>query len=496
MPTINGLRDPEAAEAVDARVLSLHRGPTVAVLPEGDLERLHAAILTTMERVGVAIWSARVAERLRTAGAMVDVEAMRVRFPASLVEEALVRAPRELTLGARDPACDLRVGGRQGWLGAGGRAARVVDLGTDTRRPPVLADLATLAHIADAQPQVGIVGPPPPALDVPETDRPLVELRTLLASTTKHVHVEAVHDRQTARALLEIATLAAGNATAFRARPLVSALAPLGSPLTLDGLDAVEALAAAGMPSAWVATPGAGRAMPPSLAGALVTTVAGSLAGIVALQLLVPSAPTFLATRTRMTRPDDGPPRGSHDLRFAMAWTQLAHRLGVPAYVGGATSGAKSSDWQAGMEDGLAATATWMTGPDVRAGAGLRDGGRLFSPVAMLLDAEVFDLVRRIPLGFAVDDDTLALEVIEKVGPGEHFLGEPHTVRHMREAWRARFMDTEPWEAWEEAGRPQPPERARARALEVLASHEPTPLPSQVRERIEEVIAEHARDHR
>jgi len=95
--------------------------------------------------------------------------------------------------------------------------------------------------------------------------------------------------------------------------------------------------------------------------------------------------------------------------------------------------------------------------------------------------------------GFDVDEETLALEVIEKVGPGEHFLGERHTLRHMREAWTSRYMDKDTWEAWEEAETPQPPERAHDRASELLDTHEPSALPTEAEQRIREVIAEHER---
>jgi trimethylamine--corrinoid protein Co-methyltransferase len=280
---------------------------------------------------------------------------------------------------------------------------------------------------------------------------------------------------------------------------VVSAYLPIRSPLALDGdaLEAADLLAQAGIPCGLVASPVAGTSAPATLAGALVTAAAEVLAGLVALQLLEPGAPTFLGTRALEVNLGEGRsgPGGPQDPLFEMAWVQLARLVGLPAQLGALATGAKSSDWQAGMESGLSGTACWMAGPDLLASAGLRDGARLFSPVAMLLDTELFDLVRQIPLGFEVDEETLAVEVIEKVGPGGHFLGERHTLRHMREAWRARFMDTETWEAWEEKGRPQPPEHAAEGARELIASHEPTPLEPDTEERIREVIAEHEREH-
>lgn len=471
----------------------LHPGPTIGVLSEDALERIRSAALRVLDDLGVRIASDGVRGRLKAAGARVGAE--RARLPRPLIDEALGQAPRELVLAARDPSADLRVGRGDGWLGTGGPAGRAVDLRTDERRDPTLADVADAARLADAAPQLGYLGPSVVALDLPAEARTLRELHVRLANTSKHVQVVAPATRPEAEALAEIARLAAGDE--LRDRPIVSAVLPVASALALDGdrLEAAIALAEAGVPWDVVAEPVAGVTAPATLAGALVSALAEALAGFVSLQLLAPGTASILGTRS-LRVPDDelGPlPCGPSDPLFQMAWIQLARSLGLPAHVDAFATGSRSSDWQAGIEGGLSATAAWMTGPDLLAAAGMRDGGRVFSPIAMLLDSELFDLVRRIPLGFAADDEALAVEVIEGVGPGGHFLGETHTLRHMREAWMSRFMDTDTWEAWEGSGRPQPPERARAKALELLETHEPLPLEPGVDERIREVIAEHER---
>jgi trimethylamine--corrinoid protein Co-methyltransferase len=477
-------------------VLSLRRGPTIDVLPEGDLERIVAAALEVLATTGVAIGDRTIRDQLATAGADVGE---RVRFPSVVLEDVLRLAPREMLLAARDPERDLRVDGTEGWFSTGGRADTFVDLATDERRGSTEADLAAVSRLADAVPQIGFLGPSAAALDVPGSHRALRELHVQIANTSHHVQLEISAEHPSAQTLVEIARAVAGDDDALRARPLVSAVLPIRSPLAFDdgGLEAALVLARAGIPVGFVAAPVAGSSTPATLAGALVTVCAEVLAGVATVELLVPNAPAFVGARPflALVAGGDPVPGGSHGLRFQMAWVQVARRLGLPALAGAFATGSRSSDWQAGIEAGLSATACWMTGPDLLAAAGARDGGRVFSPVAMLLDAELFDLVRRIPLGLEVDEDALALEVIEKVGPGEHFLGEPHTLRHMRAFWTSRYMDTDPWEMWEEAGRPQPPERAAERARELLDSHQPTPLPPAVDDRIREVIAEHERDH-
>ncbi|HEU4529457.1 MAG TPA: trimethylamine methyltransferase family protein [Actinomycetota bacterium] len=493
MPAINALRQQAPTTPPGARVLPLRRGPGVDVLRERDLERIHDAAFRVLDDLGVRVGSHRIRGRLKEAGAHVGPE--RAHLPRPLVDEALWEAPRELVLAARDPSADLRVGAGDGWLGTGGPAERTVDLRSDERRASTLADVADVARLADALPQVGYLGPSVRALDLAAETRAPRELHVRFANTSKHVQVEVAPHRADVEACLEIARLAAG--ADLRQRPVVSALLRVRGPLGSDGerLEVAAALAQAGIPVGVVAEPIAGATAPATLAGALVTALAETVAGLAILQLLAPGTPVFIGTDAlRVTMLGRDPtPGGASDPLFQLAWVQLARRVGLPAHVGAFATGSRSSDWQAGIEGGLSATAAWMAGPDLLAAAGMRGGGRVFSPIAMLLDTELFDLVRRIPLGSAADDEALAVEVIEGVGPGGHFLGEAHTLRHMREAWMSRFMDTDTWEAWEEAGRPQPPERAHARALELLETHEPLPLEPAVEERIREVIAEHER---
>jgi len=83
--------------------------------------------------------------------------------------------------------------------------------------------------------------------------------------------------------------------------------------------------------------------------------------------------------------------------------------------------------------------------------------------------------------------------VIEEVGPGGHYLAQAHTLRNMRSQWQSRFFGRDPWEDWEAAGRPGPSDRARARAVAILAEHHPAPLPDGVEEQILEVIAAYGR---
>jgi trimethylamine--corrinoid protein Co-methyltransferase len=113
-------------------------------------------------------------------------------------------------------------------------------------------------------------------------------------------------------------------------------------------------------------------------------------------------------------------------------------------------------------------------------------GARIFSFEQLLLDCEIYEMLRVVAQGFAIDADTLALEVIDAVGPGSHFLGQKHTRTHMRQVWQPTLFNRTPWEEWERQGRPSALDRAREQARHILSSHQPEPLPCA--DRLKEII--------
>ena len=115
--------------------------------------------------------------------------------------------------------------------------------------------------------------------------------------------------------------------------------------------------------------------------------------------------------------------------------------------------------------------------PDIVLGLGGLGGTT--SPEAMVIDNEIVDYALRFAQGIEVNEDTLAVDVIDKAGPGGHFLGEKHTLNHFRERWMPR-LDVDSLETWEKEGIKSLGELAHEKVKEILATHKPTPLPEDV----------------
>jgi trimethylamine--corrinoid protein Co-methyltransferase len=156
--------------------------------------------------------------------------------------------------------------------------------------------------------------------------------------------------------------------------------------------------------------------------------------------------------------------------------------------MGSFATGAKEPDWQAGIENSLSTFMASAVGSDMLLGVGLLNGSRVWSYEQLMLDCEIYGIVRATLRGIPVDEETIALSTIAEVGPAGDYLTSEHTRRHMRELFRPRYLDRRPMGAWE-ADPERARDRARARAKELLRDHRPDALESGLSAELDRIIA-------
>jgi trimethylamine--corrinoid protein Co-methyltransferase len=477
------------------RIRPLRSRLRVDLLVEEEVERIVDAAFEVLARVGLQIDSEPVLRDLAAAGADVDLESERVRFPRAVVEEALAAMPRDFVMAARDPSCDLPIDGSAGYLSLDGTPAFVLDLDTQQRRSPTREDYLQAMRLADALPEIAYTWPPFALADVHPSTQSVWQAYLELAGTTKHAQPNEVITPGDARATVAMATAMAGSADALRSRPLISSYQCAISPLSYDGaaIEAALEFARAGVPAGWVSMAVATAAAPTTLAGHLVSVHAELLGGVAVLETLVPGAPTFYGPYQAfmdLRSGDMNPAWGGEDVLFKLASAQLARRLGLRMNIMGYGTGAKTADWQAGVQHAMSLMGVALAGSgELIASAGTLHGSRVFSHEQLVLDAELFGMVCHMLDGFTVTDDDMAVDVIEAAGPAGHFLDSPHTLAHMRERWMSELFGTDNWDAWIDAGRPEPKDRAREKARELLATHVPEPLPDDLDTELRAIVA-------
>lgn len=461
------------------------------VFSPDEVKRIHTATLDVIESVGVRFPSQRALDIWEAHGASVDRQTKVVKAKGHLIEEALKACPPAYDLAARDPRQDLPLDGNHVWVGTDGCGVEVIDLHTGQRRTSCLQDVVEIARVADALEEIGFHWVPVSAQDKPTRTRGLHEIKAIWENSTKHVQTESIYNEDEARTAIEMAAAIAGGREALRKRPVLSLMQCTAPPLGHDGgsLDAALVAAEAGIPTGFMTMAACLTTGPATLAGNLVVGNAEVIAATALLQLAYPGAPVFYAAAQTASDLRSGAYTGGgpEDFLFGAATNVLADFYNIPLSMGSFATGAKEPNWQAGVDNSLSTFMASVVMSDMLLGVGFLHGSRIWSYAQMLMDCEIFEIVRRVIAGIEVDDETLAIDTIKAVGPGGNFLTQKHTRQHMREIFVPQFMDRRPYNVWEEK-RDGAVEWATEKARQILATHQPVPLDPSLSAELERII--------
>lgn len=464
--------------------------PAIRVLSQAQIEELHYATLEVLRRTGVRVLVEEARDLLRKAGCWVDGD--RVRFPAGLVEWAIRTAPSRVVLCDREgrPAMFLEDG--RTYFGTGSDTPFVIDIHTGERRPSRLQDVVNMTRLVDGLPNLDFVMCMGIAQDVDQSVSDLYHFRAMVENTTKPICYTAWNLRNL-KAIIEMCEAVAGGEEAFQRNPFAILYAEPISPLQhiVEGTEKLLYTCRKRLPIVY--TPGMmfGAAAPMTSAGGLVVANAELLSGLVMAQLacegvgfVYGGGVTIMDMRTMSVT------YASPEFLLNMvALTELAHYYHLPVFSFGACSDSKCFDQQAGLEGGMWTLLAALAGGNLCHDVGYIDSGLTASMEMVVLGDEAAGMVRRFMQGITVDAETLALDVIDAVGPGGSFLGTDHTVRHVRENWFPTLLERGSYENWVQAGKRTLGDKARQRALQILETHQPKPLEPAVKQKLDAIIA-------
>jgi len=330
------------------------------------------------------------------------------------------------------------------------------------------------------------------AQDCPPETRVLHEFDACVRNSSKHTIVVSIKEDWEARALLRMAEALAGGREQLRRRPPFTAIICTVSPLHQErfGMDLALALAEAGVPVSFYPMPILGATAPVTVAGAAVVNNAELLAASVVVQLAHPGAKVIHGGGPTAMDMNSGAYASSAPEAILLRAIQghMADFYGMPAWFGAGATTAKEPGAQAAYENALAMVMAYANGADVTFGTGLLDGSRILCLENVVLDDEVFGMVKRILRGVTVDDETLAVDLVKRMGFDGSYLFDRHTRVHVRELWQAGLGETGSFETWAQAGRRSAVDRAADRVRDILAA-EPEPFPEDLGREFDAVIA-------
>lgn len=457
------------------------------VLDRSGIELIGGAALEILEVTGVAVRSEKAQDLLCKAGCDVDKKSAAVFFPQGLVLEMAKKNDRAVTFFGRTRRHDARLDFEHVHVCSDGNGTEAMDFETRTRRSSRKSDVAMSALVADALAGHAVNWPNVTSQDVPQGTRHIHDLQASLENTEKHITLATDTTVWEVQDVIELASAAAGGEEELRKRPFISSIHTSSSPLAIEGegLDAGLVAADAGLPICFYVMPGPGSTGPATLAGSVAVAVAEALAGNTIFQLhrqgtaFVFScgiAPLDMRTSTRA----GGSPE--HGLTSA-AFAQMAHHFGFPALVGGFVTTSKEPDQQATYEKMASAITPMMAGADMIAGIGLLEDCRTVWLEQLVIDDEIARVIARMMRGIDVDEDSLALDVVHRVGIGRDYLGQRHTMEHFRtEHFMPVVSDRYSFDSWVARGSRTLLERARQEVTRILKEHTVEPLRSEVEE--------------
>lgn len=450
---------------------------TMAFSPctEAQLQRIHQASLEVLERTGVAVQEDEARSLLLDAGAH-ESAGNRVRIPSWMVKRALASAPERVTLWSRDgrPAMPMEPGGRV-FFGTGSDTPNTIDLQSGQRRPAVKDDTRRMATLCDALENMDFVMSMGIASDVPRSTSFVHEFDAMLRGTDKPMVFTAADNRDM-QTIYEIALVLSGSPQAIRERPWLLLYSEPLSPLqhTKMGTEKLLFCAERGIPCVYVCGLMAGSTGPATLAGSLAVGNAEGLSGLVISQLKRPGAPfVYGGNVTTMDMRTSVLTYASPE--FSLTNSVFAalgryYRLPVWGLAGAADS--KVVDAQAGSEATLSILSALLSGGNLVHDIGYLESGLTSSMEMILLGDEVIPMCRRFVRGVALDDASFALDLVDEIGPGGHFLESRHTRDTFRkEHWITRFMDRQRFPAWQTSGGLDMADRLNAAARAILDKH-------------------------
>ena len=463
------------------------------ILSEQEVQKLHSASLEVLNTIGLKVDSEKARKMLEEAGAKVDHETMMVRFPPNLVDESMKKAPQRVIYGARNPKYDLVLepGGNTYNRTISG-AEGYIDLETGKYRLAKMSDVKDWVKLVDALENIDYFGLPYPS-DVDADTRDLRMMPVVLENTEKHFIFQP-YSGEHMELMVELALAVVGSKEELKKRPIFNILTSITSPLQLleYAFDVIVSAGKYGIPVELNTMAIAGGTAPVTVAGLTLLSHTEALAGIAIAEIANPGAPMVYRPLPMVMDMSSGVAlEGTvENAMIAAAQAQLVRETyGIPTNLFGQVADAFITDGQSMIERVFNALLPALAGANIVSGSGGLEHCYTVDPVQLVIDDEIMGMTKRILRGFEVNDDTLGLEALARVGPGGNFLSDDHTLKYFKtEYYRPRIFNRGTREIWQSKGGKDLNENARQRAKTILKEHRPAPLVEDIVKELDSII--------
>jgi trimethylamine--corrinoid protein Co-methyltransferase len=471
--------------------------PKLEILSPEQVQRVLEDAYQLLSRVGVKVQSQEACQLLGDSGAMVDGSRAVIKISTPLIEKALRTAPSIFQLFSRQGSAVITYGGDQVHFDPGSSGVHILDPETLEHRPSTSGDLARIIKVTEMLPQYDAQSTAVVCNDVPSAIGDLYRLYLVLLLSEKPV-VTGSFSINGLDIMIEMLALFAGGRKQLAQKPrAVFDVCPT-PPLIWSEFAAQNLikLARAGIPAEMVSMPLAGAASPVTLLGSITQHAAESLVGIVIHQAAQPGAPIVWGGAPAIfDMRKGGTPFGAIETAMLnAACAQVGKSLNLPTHGYLGASDAKVVDAQSGVESSTTAMLGALVGINMISGAGMLDFLACQSPEKLVLDAEAISSARRLLAGVSdIEGDLISsfYEVFE-------FKGDFLKQRITRDLFKkeqylpSEVIDRDSLRGWQEAGKLDAWQRAKARTRMLLDGYQPPDLDPKLRDELTKLTSIHA----
>ena len=464
-------------------------------LTDTDITAINDTVFKILEEVGFADATPHCIELCVSIGAKYSEDDGRLRFPKAVVEDAMDKCCRNLTLYGQDPKHDMHLTGQKVHFSTAGAAVLIADTVKNEYRESTAQDLYDMARIVDKCDNIHMFQRTCVLRDI--LDNRAMDINTTynaVSGTTKHVGAswtEVPHLEDT----LKMLHIIAGGEDKWRERPFVSiSCCHVVPPMkfTEEALGCVRTAVEGGMPVLLLSAGQSGATSPACLAGAVAQAWAECLGGLVYVNAIKPGAPAILGTWPFVSDLRTGAMSGGSPEQaiLSSACAQMGNHFDLPTGTACGMSDSKFPDFQGGAERAYTTTCAATSGANiVYEAAGMYASLLSACPESLLIDNDVLGAALRITRGIEVNEQSLSFEVLKDVCMGQkgHYLGADQTIEVMQTEYiYPDFGDRLSPNQWDEQGKPVLLDRAIANKNEILNNYHPTHISDEVDRQVRE----------
>jgi trimethylamine--corrinoid protein Co-methyltransferase len=462
-------------------------------LSDAQCQKIHEAALAILEKTGALFQCPEALQILKKGGARVDGE--RVYIPAPMVEWALKTVPHQFTLHDQEGKPKHAIGGRHSLFGTGSDCLNLLDHRTGEHRDPSIRDLIELITLCDSLPNIDFLMSMVIPADFPRSMADRIQMELMLTHSTKPI-IGVSFSYEGTVDIIRMAESVAGGEENLRRHPFfIHYIQPVRA--LVHNEDTVMKLihtARKGLPCLYLVSAIMGMSSPITTAGYQAMGAAGQLAALVLAQLIREGTP-FVVRGGRVVVMDMKTMLATFaDPGNRIFSSDMAHFYDLPSFGTAGCSDSKTMDWQAVAEGSLTLMADALVGANLIHDVGYIEAGVTYSAEMLVLCDEIISWIRSFKRGAPVNEETLALDLIDELGFKGDFLSTDHTFGHFREQWQPALFDRNAYPKWKELGSPDLKGRVLQKIEAILSKHRCRELPAGIKQGLRQ-ISENAKAH-